>query len=125
MRVGGGGHAEQPGRTGEQVSAGTGVLVDGGLDGQKQLRSPLYFVDDQQLWGVDKADRVGDRRGSVLCPVEIAALGESIAGNHADQSALACLAGSTDQNGAGVSQSSVHLRCGAARDQARCRHRSW
>ncbi len=46
--------------------AGAGVLVDGRLDGQQQLRDALNLVDDQKLRRVDEADRVGGRRSWVV-----------------------------------------------------------
>ena len=67
---------------------------------------------------VDKSDRIGERGGPVLSSVGVAALREPFSGNDADKGALACLACSADQHHAGVGHGGIHLRGGAARDQA-------
>ena len=61
--------------------------------------------------------RVGDGGGSLLRPVKITTLGETISGDDADEGALTDLACSADQDDASVSQRTVHLRCGATWDQ--------
>ncbi|GGK95917.1 hypothetical protein GCM10012284_32640 [Mangrovihabitans endophyticus] len=53
----------------------------------------------------------------VLRTVQVAALGEPISGDDADEGALANLTHSADQHDSCVAQRGVHLRCGAARYQ--------
>ncbi len=86
---------------------------------QQEFRSALDLVDDQEFGGVHESDRIGDHRCPVLSPIEIAALGHTIAGDDADQRALACLARSADQDDAGVREGSVDLRGGAGASPCR------
>jgi hypothetical protein len=116
-RVGSGNHPEQPRGASQKVPTGPGILVDGGFDSQQQFRRTLDLIDRQQFKRVDEADRVGDGRGSVQRPVEITALGETISGDDADESAFADLASSADQDDAGVGQCGVHLRFRATWDE--------